>query len=238
MDRLWKILWQHKRIYYSQYRRRYTGGGTGSDGIELTTSPFIVNFDNIAAGLPTGVFVKTASSSTSIGTDGIFSGSQASWSNTSSGFKNYASATGLTAASDATAQNASTNRAFGVKQTGATGFDPGAAYVFEINNTTGKTNFSLSFLLQSLDDGIGRTTTWQVDYALGDNPNTFIPVATSPSTITTGPTFGSTAVTVNFGNALDNNNSKVWIRIVTLSATSGNGSRASTGIDDVNISWQ
>ena len=92
--------------------------------------------------------------------------------------------------------------------------------------------------MQSLDDGIGRTTTWQVDYALGDNPTTFIPVTTSPSTLITDGTFASTPVTVNFGNALDNQNSKVWIRIVTLSATTGSGSRASTGIDDVKISWQ
>lgn len=215
-----------------------SAGGSSGDGIELTTSPLILNFDNIAAGLPQGVLVKISSSSTSVGTDGVFSGSQSSWSNTSSGFKNYASATGLTSTSDATAQNASTNRALGVKQTGTTGYDPGAAFVFEINNTSGKTNLSLSFLLQSLDDGIGRTTTWQVDYAVGDDPTTFIPVTISPSTITTGPAFTSTPVSVNFGNALDNQSGKVWIRIVTLSATTGTGSRASSAIDDVEINWQ
>ncbi|SFQ43598.1 DUF5689 domain-containing protein [Parafilimonas terrae] len=214
-----------------------SGGNNNGDGIELTASPFTLNFDNIAAGLPQGVFVKTASSSTSVGADGVYSGNQSSWSNTSSGFKNYASATSLNAASSSTEQNASTNRALGVKQTGSTGFDPGAAFLFEINNTTGKTNISLNFLLQSLADGVGRTTTWQVDYAIGDNPNTFIPATTSPSSITTGTVFSSTPVTVNFGTALDNQNSKVWIRIVTLSATTGSGSRASTGIDDVEIKW-
>src|SRR6478735_7034874 len=216
-----------------------TSGGTGSnDGIELITSPFTLNFDNIAAGLPQGVYVKKSASSTSTGTNGVFSGNQVSWSNTSSGFKNYASATGLTAASSSTDQNASTNRALGVKQTGATGFDPGAAFVFQINNTVNKTNLTLNFLLQSLADGIGRTTVWQVDYALGDNPNTFIPVTTSPSIITTGPTFNSLSVTVNFGNALDNKSGKTWIRIVTLSVTTGGGSRASTGIDDMQLSWK
>lgn len=208
-----------------------------ADGIELTASPFTLNFDNIATGLPQGVFVKTASSSTSVGADGVYSGNQSSWSNTSSGFKNYASATGLNAASNSTDQNASANRALGVKQTGSTGFDPGAAFVFEINNTTGKTNISLSFLLQSLADGVGRTTIWQVDYAIGDNPNTFIPATTSPSSIAAGSAFSSTPVTVNFGTALDNKNSKIWIRIVTLSATTGSGSRASTGIDDVELKW-
>ena len=215
-----------------------SGGNGGTDGIELTTSPFTLNFDNIAAGLPAGVLVKLSSTSTSIGTDGTFSGSQSSWSNTSSGFKNYASATGLNAGSSSDDQNASVNRSLGVKQTSSTGYDPGAAFVFEINNTTGKSNLALSFLLQSLADGVGRTTTWQVDYAIGDNPTSFIPVATSPSTLITDGTFASTPVTVNFGNALDNLNSKVWIRIVTLSVTTGSSSRASTGIDDVSINWQ
>ncbi|MEP6465999.1 MAG: DUF5689 domain-containing protein [Parafilimonas sp.] len=214
-----------------------SGGSNNNDGIELTSSPVTINFDNISTGLPKGVLVKLSSSSTSIGIDGAFSGSQSSWSNTSSGFKNYASATGLSSSGTSTDQNASLNRALGVKETGSTGYDPGAAFIFEINNTSGKANLSLNFLLQSLDDGVGRTTTWQVDYAIGDNPTTFIPVATSPSTLTTDGTFKSAPVTVNFGNALDNQNSKVWMRIVTLSATTGSGSRASTGIDDVNISW-
>jgi hypothetical protein len=215
-----------------------SAGNNDNDGIELTTSPFTLNFDNIAAGLPNGVFVKLSSSSTSIGTDGTFSSNQSSWSNTSSGFKNYASATGLIASNSSPDQNASANRALGVKQTGTTGYDPGAAFVFEINNTSGKTNLILNFLLQSLDNSIGRTTTWQVDYALGDNPTTFTAVTTSPSNLTTGPTFGSVAVTVNFGNRLDNKSSKIWIRIVTLNASTGSGSRASSGLDDVKISWQ
>ena len=215
-----------------------SGGNGGTDGIELTTSPCTLNFDNIAAGLPAGVLVKLSSTSTSIGTDGTFSGSQSSWSNTSSGFKNYASATGLNAGSSSDEQNASVNRSLGVKQTSSTGYDPGAAFVFEINNTTGKSNLAFNFLLQSLAEGVSRTTTWQVDYALGDNPTSFIPVATSPSTLITDGTFANTPVTVNFGNALDNQSSKVWIRIVTLSSTTGSSSRASTGIDDVSISWQ
>jgi hypothetical protein len=215
-----------------------SSAGNSGDGIELSTSPLTLNFDNLSTGLPKGVLVKLSSSSTSIGTDAPFSTTQSSWSNTSSGFKNYASAAGLTASSDATAQNKSTNRCLGVKQTGATGYDPGAAFVFELNNTSGKINLSLSFLLQSLADGVGRTTTWQVDYAIGDNPTTFTPVTTSPSIITTDGSFESTSVNVNFGNALDNQSGKVWIRIVTLSATVGSGSRASTGIDDVQFNWQ
>jgi hypothetical protein len=206
-------------------------------GIELISSPFLLNFDDLANGLPTGVSVKISSTSTSAGADATFTTSPTSWNNTSSGFKNYASATTLTASSDAVAQNSCTNRALGVKQTSATGYDPGAAFLFHISNTISKTNLSLHFLLQSLDESAGRTTTWEVQYALGENPTSFIPVTTSPILLSTGPVFQSLPVTANFGNALDNQAGAVWIRIVTLSASGGSGSRASTAIDDVEISW-
>ncbi|HYK45921.1 MAG TPA: DUF5689 domain-containing protein, partial [Parafilimonas sp.] len=149
-------------------------------GIELSSSPFTLNFDDLANGLPTGVSVKISSTSTSAGADATFISSPTTWNNTSSGFKNYASATTLTASSDAVAQNSCTNRALGVKQTSATGYDPGAAFLIHINNTIGKTNLALHFLLQSLDESAGRTTTWEVQYALGENPTSFIPVTTSP----------------------------------------------------------
>jgi hypothetical protein len=50
-------------------------------------------------------------------------------------------------------------------------------------------------------------------------------------------TFASTAVAVNFGTALNNLNQKVWIRIVTLAATTGSGNRPSSAIDDVQLTW-
>ena len=206
------------------------------DGIELSSSPFTINFDELSNDLPKGVLIKTSASSTSLGTDATFSSSTSSWSNSSSGFKNYASATGLIASTNSTDQNNSTNRALGVKQSGTNGFDPGAAVVFEINNTSNKRNLLLNFLLQSLDS-VGRTTNWKVDYALGDNPTSFTSVSTSPSTLITGPTFSSTPVTINFGTALDNKDEKVWIRIVTLDATTGSGSRAASAIDDISIKW-
>ena len=50
--------------------------------------------------------------------------------------------------------------------------------------------------------------------------------------------FSNNAISVNFGNALDNQTGKVWIRVTTLSASTGSGNRASTAVDDVNISFQ
>ncbi len=216
------------------------GGGGG--GIPLTTSPYTQNFNSISAGLPTGFFAKIGSSASSIGTGDMppFApglSSQTLWNNVSAGLKNFASATGLVATSDATAQNGSTNRAMGMRQTSATGYDPGAAFVLKLDNTTGKTNFQLSFLLQSLDNSVGRTTTWVVEYGIGASPGSFTAVTTVPAVLTTGPIFSSTPVTINFGAALNNQSQNVWIRIVTLAATTGSGSRASTAIDDVNLSW-
>jgi hypothetical protein len=94
-------------------------------------------------------------------------------------------------------------------------------------------------LLQSLDATPGgRTAAWRVEYGLGDNPTTFTAVTTNPATLTTNlGTFASTPVTVSFGTALNNLNQKVWIRIVTLSATTGSGNRPSSAIDDVQLTW-
>lgn len=226
------------------------GGGSPppptTGAITLTTSPVVINFDNIGSGLPTGVYAKQESTSTALGNDAtIYGGSLASktaWNQTSLGVKNFASATGLTATSDQTAQDAATNRALGFRQTGTanTGGDPGFAFAFKIANTTGKSNLKLEFLLQSLDAPAtaGRTTTWTVEYGIGDNPTSFTAVSTTPATLTTvNGTFASTAVTVNFPAALNNNAGPIWIRIVALNPTTGSGSRASSAIDDVKFSW-
>lgn len=220
-----------------------TGGG-GSNGLALGTSPFLLNFDNIASGYPQGVSVKIGATASSLGTGdaaiynagtgGLANGTP--WAQFSAGVKNYASATGLTSASDSATQANSTNRALGFRQTSTNG-DPGVAFTFQLNNTTGKSNFNMSFLLQSLDATVGRTVTWTVQYGIGDNPSNFTTVPTTPATLTTGPTFGSTSVTANFGTALNNVNQKVWIRIVTLTASTGSGNRPSTAIDDFQLTW-
>jgi hypothetical protein len=217
---------------------------SGDGQINLTTSPLNFNFDNIGTtGLPTGVYVKESASGSYIGNDGFVYQSNfnsgTAWNQTSSGFKNFASATGLTSIASTTAQSTATNRALGYRQTSSFG-DPGAAFAFLLANTTGKSNLQLEFKLQSLDAPatIGRTTTWRVDYATGLNPALFSTIATMPATLNSvNGLFTNTIVTVNFGSLLNNINQAVWIRIVTLTPTTGSGNRASTGIDDVKFSW-
>lgn len=218
-----------------------TGGGTtnppptsGSD-ITLATSPYAIDFNSIGGGLPTGVYVQTAAKATAAGTPATFTTAPALWKSTTGGFKNFASATGLNQGSDSSTQMAAANRALGVRQTSST--DPGIAFAFALNNTTGKSNLGMSFNLQSLDTSSPRTTTWIVDYAIGDTPTSFTQASTG--TITTGNhIFSNTPITVNFGSALDNQSGKVWIRVTTLAASTGSGNRASTAVDDVSISFQ
>ena len=217
----------------------------------LGTSPYTENFDNLASGLPAGFSVYTAATATSLGTAPtaaqlvLTPGAATAWTSTSGGFKNYASATGLPNSTPTADQTTAPNRALGVRQTGSfgDGANVGPAFVFELANTTGKTDFALRFQLQSLDSTIrtasatGRTTVWRVDYGLGATPTAFTQVGSMNSVGSTGPFFSNTTITASFGGALDNLAGPVWIRIVSLTGTTGGGSRPSSAIDDFSLSW-
>ncbi len=210
--------------------------------VSLTTSPYTQNFDNLGtAGLPAGFFVKkSVIDATPLGLDTILNtGVTPPWRSTSRGFKNFASATGVTdAAIDSATQSAITNRALGVRQTSTSGWDPGTAFAFQVTNTTGKFSFQLSFKLQSLDPTSPRKSTWIVDYGFGATPATFTAVTTSPAVLETGSsTFSNTSVTVDFGNALNDQSGPVWIRVRTSPGSTGSGNRASSAIDDWSLSW-
>lgn len=205
--------------------------------VTLTGNRYAETFDNIGTGLPTGWTVRSAANATTLGATATFTTAVALWNNTGNGFKNYASADGLNASSTTTDQNGSADRALGVRQTGTFG-DPGAAFVLQINNTTGLTNFTMNFKLQSLDGATApRTTVWQVDYGTGATPSSFTIVGSGTGYSTGGNSFSNTTLAVNFGSALDNISGPVWIRIVTAAASTGSGNRPSTGIDDVQLNY-
>lgn len=117
--------------------------------LTLGTSPYTQNFDAIGTGLPTGWTVRTSATATTLGTSQPLTTTKTDWTNTAGAFKNFASADGLTSASNSAAQSASTDRSLGIRQTSFG--DPGAAFVLQLANTTGKSSFSLSFKLQSLN---------------------------------------------------------------------------------------
>lgn len=216
-----------------------TGGNANlSNAIYLNQSPLLLNFDDIANRLPIGFFVYTNAANNSLGSLANFNASKTSWGNTTGGFKNCASANGLSANATSTQQDNTSNRAIALRQTGAGGFDPGAAFVLHLGNTTGKKNIQLTFQLQSLDVNSARTTNWTVEYGLGDNPTTFNSIAATGLLSSGNSQFGSQVIQINFGALLNNIPTEIWIRIVTKAATSGTGSRPVTAIDDVTLSWE
>ncbi|MFN9110354.1 MAG: hypothetical protein ACK5XN_09825, partial [Bacteroidota bacterium] len=101
--------------------------------VTLTSSPYVENFNGIAAGLPNGFSVQTGSTPAAAGTNATFTATATSWNNTTAGFYNCASATGLTSTSNPNQQALSTNRALAVRQTASFG-NPGAAFVFKVTN--------------------------------------------------------------------------------------------------------
>ncbi|MBO0939147.1 hypothetical protein J2I47_21510 [Fibrella sp. HMF5335] len=191
-------------------------------------------FDGIGTGYPTGWTSYTGATATSLGNAVVLTTATTSWNNTAGAFKNFAS--GDIGASGT--QASATDRALGLRQTGAFG-DPGAAFALQLANTTGYQAFNLTFKLQSLDaTAVGRQTTWRVDYGFGASPTVYTAIATTPTPLTTTyGTFANQTVTVNFSNVLDNQPGPVWIRIVALAATTGSGTRASTGIDDFTLTY-
>lgn len=211
--------------------------------LTLTGTSYTQDFNNIETALPAGWSVDTGATATTLGTSisSIFNGTPSNttaWGSTSGGFKNFASATPFSsfAAGTVALQTSETNRALGLRQVSAT--DYRVAFVLEIANTSGLTNFDLSFKLQSLDSaGSTRTTTWAVDYATGSNPTSFTAATTTGTMTTGGNTYSNNTITADFGSALDNQAGPVYIRIVALGPTSGSGNRASTGIDDYNLTW-
>ncbi|MFN7791918.1 MAG: choice-of-anchor J domain-containing protein, partial [Cyclobacteriaceae bacterium] len=214
----------------------------GSAQVTLTTSPYSQDFNSIGSGLPPGWSVRTGATATALGNAGTLVSAATAWNTTTGNFRNVAAAAGLTATSVSTDQNNSANRALAVRQTGSLG-DPGAAFVLQLANTSGLTNFQLSFKLQSLDgSAAGRTTTWRVDYGFGSAPTSFTALSTTPATLTTtlatgGISWGSTDVTANFGTTLDNITGEVWIRITTLTGSTGSGSRPTSAIDDFQLTF-
>lgn len=206
----------------------------------LTYSPtardlFNNDFDGIGTKLPDNFTVRTAA-----GTGSAFPGTvvatlpvKNTWADSAGQFRNVASATGLTSSATTTAQGAAVNRAIAVRQSSASGFDPGAAFVVALPST--RTNVTVTFLLQSLDGSTApRATTWKVDGGLAGATTPILATTTVVSgDLTTGAnTFDSVAVTAVFPAGM-NNLTNAFIRIVTVGASANSGNRPTTGIDNL-----
>jgi hypothetical protein len=219
--------------------------------VNLTGTSYTQNFNSLSSGLPQGWRVDTGSTASALGNDvsaawlvttpnntiATTNAASTSWRSTPGRFKNYAS--GITyptyAAGTETLQEADANRALGVRQTGS--LDKGVAFVLQLANTSGLSNFDMSFNLQSLDTSSPRTTTWVVDYGFGAAPTVFTPATVTGTMVTGNKVYSRNDITVDFGTALNNQTGPVFIRIVALTASTGSGNRATTAIDNINLTW-
>ncbi len=219
--------------------------------VVLSGTSYTQNFNSLVNGMPLGWTIRTSASSTALGTDvssTLIATPSAEavgalgtyWKNITAGFKNFASYSPTLEGKTADQANA-TNRALGIRQSSRLG-DPGAAFVLQISNTQGFRNFQLDFWLQSLDNSNGeRQTTWTVDFALGNTPSTFTSLATG--FMTGNNTYSNTHISLNLPTSIDNQGQTLWLRIVTLSASTNpsnaaNPTRTSSAIDDFTLSYQ
>ena len=186
-------------------------------------------FNSIGTALPTGWTVRTGATSSARGTSQAFANTSNTWADTGGSFKNLASANGGSSSDTTATQNARTDRALGIRQTG-TFANPGGSFELELASTTGKTGFGLSIKHQMLSVQ-ARSTTWTVQYSTTGTSWTNLGTYTDPGI------WGSTTGSYSFGTAIDNLSGPVYIRVVALTASTGGSSNDTYAVDDFVLSW-
>lgn len=204
--------------------------------ITLTGTNYTQDFNSISNGLPSGWSVWTNATATSLGQPVPFQTANKTWSDTTGEFGNCAAAVSNTGTNfngtESTAiQAACTNRALAVRQTAAFG-DPGAAFVFQIANTTGYSNLTFSVDLCLLRAN-NNSTTWTIDYAVGNSPSAFTLLGTNADP----GNFSVTNRSFTLGTDADNQPDNVWIRIAALNPATGSGNRGTFGIDNFALNY-
>jgi hypothetical protein len=182
--------------------------------VVLTGTSYTETFDNLGAGLPSGWSVRTGATATSAGSAQAFSTAEVTWALNTGGFRNVASADGLSEFALDSQQHASADRALGVR----------------LQNTAGLENFQLSLKAQLLDLE-ARSTTWSVQYQVGSGSFVTLGTWNDPGA------FGSTTLTYNLGSALNDRSEQITFRIAALTASTGSGSRDTFAIDDFTLTY-
>jgi len=202
------------------------------------TGDYSQNFDTLGDGLPAGWGIYGAVTSTSLGNSLSFANTNPAiaantWSNTTGAFKNLASATGLAQDSSVAVQQASLNRALGIRPSGTFGDAATNFTSFNFNFSTlgfEVTGLSLDAMVLATE---GRTKLWDIQYGVGVSPTTWATL----DTLTSFDTWGTTSYSFDnsdFGTDLDDQAS-VWFRFSSTALSSGSGSRPTVGIDNFEI---
>lgn len=205
--------------------------------LTLTGTNYFQDFNAIAGGLPPGWSIRVNATTSSLGIVTANYNAGKTWADLVGEFGNCASTvsnsgTNFLGGEPLGIQANCTNRALAVRQTAAFG-DPGASFVLQITNTIGLSNLVFAVDLEMLKVN-AYSTTWTIQYAIGNSPNSFVTLGTYADP----GVFGATRETFHLGADASNCSSNVWIRIVALTAASGStGSRDTFGIDNFSLSW-
>jgi hypothetical protein len=205
------------------------------------SSNYFQNFNSLGSGLPAGWGVYTNVSATTIGSNTAFIHTNANsttntWANTTGAFKNLAASTGLTNGATTAEQQASANRALGLRGSGS--FADVASNRVSLNfnfSTIGVeiASLSLDAMLLVVE---GRQMIWDIQFGLGATPTSWTTLG-SWTAGTNSSDWGATSLAYNtndFGTSLDNQSS-VWFRFTSLTNSTGGGSRPVVGIDNFSL---
>lgn len=209
----------------------------GEAQLVLTGTNYVQNFNALSSSLPPGWSVRTNANASRLG--GIatnYNAAGKSWADTTGEFGNCASTTAnagtnFIGTESSSIQSACTNRALAIRQTGVFGY-PGAAFALQIGNTTGLNNLTFAADFEILKANT-YSTTWTIQYAVGDSPGMFTTLGTFPDS----GIFGATRITYHLGADANDQPSNLWIRVVALSAATGSGSRDTFALDNFSLSW-
>ncbi len=205
--------------------------------VMLTGTNYHQNFNAISNGLPAGWSVRTNATAGRLGQPAPFRTSAKSWSDNPGEFGNCAGTLAncgtnyLGAEPALPVQSGTTNRCVAIRQTSVFG-DPGAAFVLQIASTTGFSDLTFSLDLNLLKTN-GYSTTWIIDYAVGNAPDAFTPLGT----FSDPGVFGATQRSFTLGTDADNQTNNVWIRVAALNGATGTGSRDTFGIDNFDLNY-
>lgn len=204
-------------------------GVKGRGQVTLAGTNYAQNFDGLPI-LPDGWSVRSDGTINSLGTPTTVTTD--TWGSTSGNFRNVAAAElPLTSSSSTTIQGNSADRALGVRPINGFG-DPGASFVFIVENTIGMMDFSLSLKHMTFSEQ-PRSSTYLVQFTKdADGASGWVDLGS----FTTGG-WGSTLVVYDFGSSIDNVFNNVIIRLVALSQSTGTGNRDTYGIDDFDLTW-
>jgi hypothetical protein len=209
----------------------------GSAQVNLTGFSYTQDFNSLAAGLPPGWSVNTATTLNTLGTSGTFTTAATTWAagTVLTDFRNVAS-DNIAFGSASGTQGSDSNRALGWRPLAAATDARSGSIMFAITNTVGLQNFSLSARVFTGNDSAASSQTYLLEFRVGAAGN-FNPLATylTPTTGATGfnaQTFTADAVTLA---ALNDQPEIVYFRLRGI-ATSGT-SLDSIALDDFSLNY-